>query len=154
MDVSIRPAEEQDLQPLLRLLPQLSSRPASAAAQLPDPERAAEILRRLLRREDVTLLAAVDARHGAIVGTLTLVQVPNLTYGGRPWSIVENVVVDRSHRRQGVGRRLMTRAMELAEAGGCYKVQLLSGTGPEQARFYASLGFDGSGSAGYKRYFG
>jgi GNAT superfamily N-acetyltransferase len=153
MDVSIRPACENDLRDLLLILPQLSSRRTSAAAQVPDPQRAAEIMQRLLGRDDLTFLVAADSQTDAIVGTLTLVLVPNLTYGGRPWSMIENVVVDERYRGRGIGRALMNYALAVAEAGGCYKVQLLSGRKEEQVEFYVRLGFDSSGSVGHKRYF-
>ena len=88
-----------------------------------------------------------------VVGTLTLVQVPNLTYGGRPWSIIENVMVDDRYRGRGTGRQLMSYAVELAEQQGCNEVQLLSGRRREQEEFYARLGFDASICVGRKRYF-
>jgi ribosomal protein S18 acetylase RimI-like enzyme len=153
MDVTIRPARADDLRDLLSLLPQLSSRPTSVAAQMADTERAAEILRRLLEREDLTLLVAEDVEVGSVVGTLTLLLVPNLTYGGRPWSMIENVVVDQRCRGRGIGRRLMDHAMDISRRQGSYKVQLLSGSKQEQVEFYARLGFDSSNCTGHKRYF-
>jgi GNAT superfamily N-acetyltransferase len=124
------------------------------APLMPTFERAGEILRQLLACEDVTVLVAVDAAEGAVVGTLTLVLVPNLTYARHPWGMIENVVVDQPWRGRGIGRQLMQHAVTLAEQSGCYKIQLLSGRKAEQVTFYADLGFDSSGSIGHKAYLG
>jgi GNAT superfamily N-acetyltransferase len=152
MTVWVRPAEPNDLDGLLLLLPQLSSRPGSDATQMPPVEQARTIFQELLKRDGVTMLVAVADRSEVVVGALTLVMVPNLTYGGRPWAIVENVVVEESYRRTGVGRRLVQQAIELAEREGCYKVQLLSGGRSDQLEFYARLEFDSAECMGHKRY--
>ena len=69
--------------------------------------------------------------------------VTNLTHTGRPWAVVENVVVAHVHRRRGVGRALMQEAMAQARRVGCYKVQLTSGKHRAEAHaFYRSLGFE------------
>ncbi len=76
------------------------------------------------------------------VGTATCVVVPNLTRGGRPYMLIENVVVSAAVRRRGVGRRLLDAALGLAVAAGCYKVQLLSNaTRVEAHAFYEACGF-------------
>jgi GNAT superfamily N-acetyltransferase len=154
MSVSVRPAQPHDLEGLLQLLPQLSSRPSSDGARVPAPEQASRIFDQLLKRDGVTMLVAVTEQPEVVVGSLTLVVVPNLTYGGRFWAIVENVVVDAAHRRRGIGRRLVLRALELAEQEGCYKVQLLSGGKTEQVEFYRHLEFESSSCVGHKRYSG
>jgi GNAT superfamily N-acetyltransferase len=97
------------------------------------------------------LVAVVDG--GRVAGTLDLLIVPNVTHGGRPWAIVENVVVAEAHRRQGVGRALMQSAMQSARQAGCYKVQLTSAKHRGEAHeFYRSLGF-GAVAEGFKIYF-
>ncbi len=45
---------------------------------------------------------------------------------GRPWAIIENVVVAREQRGKGFGKKLIN----FAEEKGCYKLQLLSGPTP------------------------
>ena len=50
----------------------------------------------------------VVAQHGdEVIGTLVLLIVPNLSHDALPWALVENMVVDRRHRRGGIGRLLM-----------------------------------------------
>src|SRR5665647_3602498 len=72
-----------------------------------------------------------DAQHylGAFVGDRLVASafvtvVPNLTRGGRPFAIIENVVTDPEHRRHGHGRAVIDALVEHAFGAGCYKVML------------------------------
>jgi ribosomal protein S18 acetylase RimI-like enzyme len=85
-----------------------------------------------------TLLIARDA-EGAIVGTLTLVILltPNDTFG-----FVEDVVVDASARRQGIGEALTRESLRLAAEQGTPRVELHSGNHrPDAIRLYQRIGF-------------
>ncbi|MDD3448413.1 MAG: GNAT family N-acetyltransferase [Gammaproteobacteria bacterium] len=87
-------------------------------------------------------------RDGAVVGTFTLVLLPNLAHGGAAIGIVENVVVERQARGGGIGRQLMDFARARCREAGCCKLMLSSGVRREAAhRFYASLGYDRHGYA-------
>lgn len=146
MAVTVRRAAASDLEALLRLYAELS--PENAAT---DRARAAEGLSQILARPDIHLLVAeLDEQ---IAGTVMLVVVPNLTHNARPWIQLENMVVDETARRAGVGRALMSAAYALAGETGAYKIQLQSGEHRHEAhRFYESLGFRAS-SLGFRRYF-
>jgi GNAT superfamily N-acetyltransferase len=100
-------------------------------------------------RQRSVLLARVN---GAAAGTADVILVPNLTYDGSPWAIVENVVVHQRYRRMGVGRALIRQAEQIAEDAGCYKIQLASSLHRSAAhRFYDQMGFDRS-AIGFRRY--
>jgi GNAT superfamily N-acetyltransferase len=78
----------------------------------------------------------------SLVATCTLIVVPNLTRGGRPYGLIENVVTHPDHRRRGFGTAVLRRALELAWERGCYKVMLLTGSRNEATlRFYEKAGF-------------
>ena len=62
------------------------------------------------------------------------------------------MVVERPVRRHGIGRKLVTAAIDHAQEQGCYKVQLLSGTKPEQLAFYRAIGFGTANCTGHKLY--
>ena len=81
-----------------------------------------------------------------------VVIVPNFTYG-RPWAIIENVVIAAEYQNRGIGTAMMEYAFDLARDHGCYKVQLLSGQVEEQIRFYRRLGMDDEHCRGFKKWF-
>lgn len=72
---------------------------------------------------------AFIARDGGIVGNVRLIEMEPQTL------VVEDVVVQRDHRAQGLGRRLMQAAMN-GRGGTLYLC-----CHPERLRFYKELGF-------------
>jgi GNAT superfamily N-acetyltransferase len=139
-----------DLDALLRLYEQLSVANAGT-----DRDRASRALEALLAAPGATLLVA-DA-DGAVIGTVTLVIVPNLTHNAHPWAQIENMVTDATVRGDGVGRALIEQCLRLAAEAGCYKVQLQSGNQRRSREndahgFYRHLGFEAS-STGFRFYF-
>ncbi len=148
---SIREATEADLPRLLELLHQLSQlgeRPDRDQRSVTEAEHAA--LRGMLSDPRTTCL--VIEQSGRVQGTLTFYVLPNLSHGGRPIGIVENVVVDESCRGQGLGQLLMERADVLAETHGCYKLGFTSNQRRADAhRFYERLGYQVT-HRGFTRY--
>ena len=147
--MDIRRATSGDLAALLALYTQLSQGNAAT-----DSARAAAALETLLKREGVSLLVAES--EGAVVGTVTLVIVPNLTHNAQPWAQVENMVTHATVRGSGAGRALIEECLCLAREAGCYKVQLQSANTratPENDAhgFYRHLGFENT-SAGFRLY--
>jgi ribosomal protein S18 acetylase RimI-like enzyme len=111
-----------------RLLPQLSSSAMPIGA---------DALERVVGHEATTLFVARS--HGHIVGMLILVTFPLLS---GVWARIEDVVVDRDARGQGVGTALTMAALELAEAQGARSVDLTSRASRVAAnRLYLRLGF-------------
>jgi len=148
MSVIVRTAEPQDLDQILALYEQLAEgRPAAAPTH---GEAAAALYERIRAQTGRDLLVAVV--DGVVVGTADVLVVANLTHDGRPWMIVENVVVESGAQRQGVGQGLMEDVLRRARGGGCYKIQLLSRKGRSDAHaFYERLGFEAS-AEGYRQY--
>lgn len=79
---------------------------------------------------------------GRIVSMVTLHILPNLTYGGRPYGLIENVVTAKAHRGRGLARAVMEFALQSAKDQGCYKVMLLTGRGRDAKGFYEAVGFN------------
>lgn len=150
-DIRIRLAVREDVPRLLALLPQITSRSGSPSGRVTDLDAAYRTFDRILEHGNVHSIVA--EQRDRLVAALTLVVVPNFTYEGRPWSIVENVVVDRDCRGQGIGKRLMAFAFDFAREQGCYKTQLLSGTRDDQVGFYRSCGFEDAHTHGFKKHF-
>ena len=116
---------------MARLVPQLS-----ASNPAPTPQELEEIVS---SPATVLLVARDPERGGEIEGTLTLAlfRIPT---GLRAW--IEDVVVDQSARRRGVGEALSRAAIQRAQAAGARTVELTSRPSREEAnRLYRRLGF-------------
>lgn len=132
----LKAADEQDLDgetvsAFARLIPLLSG-----SAPVPDAARVA----RVLAHPANTVFAARTIPDGRILGLLTLVAV-ELPTGAE--ARIEDVVVDDRARGLGLGRALVTAALEAAAAGGARHVELTSAPHRVAARgLYRRLGFE------------
>ncbi|NNL18726.1 MAG: GNAT family N-acetyltransferase [Boseongicola sp.] len=79
---------------------------------------------------------------GQIVSMVTLHILPNVTWGGRPYALIENVVTAQAHRGQGCARRVMQTVIEKAWAANCYKIMLLTSQARGAKGFYEAVGFN------------
>lgn len=95
----------------------------------------------LVRSESSTLLVAREPDESSpIVGVLCLA-VYRVPTGLR--SIIEDVIVDQSMRRRGIGEALMRRAIELAREASAEGVSLTSNPSREAANLlYQAMGFE------------
>ena len=88
-----------------------------------------------------------------LVGTATLSICQNFSWSGRPYAIIENVVVSKQLRRTGIGKAILAYSKNVAKEKGCYKVALMTGSKKEATlKFYESAGFVGS-KIGYQSRF-
>jgi GNAT superfamily N-acetyltransferase len=144
--VDVRLAIRRDLPALLELYRQLGTEQPLELG----PEAEA-VWSRILDQPGVfAYVADVD---GVVAGTVTLVVVPNLTWSGRPYSLIENVVTLDSYRRRGIGSALMKHAMAEAARMGCFKVMLFTGSRRESTHaFYRGVGLDPGSKTAYVRY--
>lgn len=82
--------------------------------------------------------AEVDGR---IVSIATLHLLPNITRGGRPYALIENVVTLQGYRGQGFATKVMQAAADEAWAATAYKIMLLTGKALGARDFYLKLGY-------------
>lgn len=138
----VREARPQDLPRLAALLRELAQggeHPELEPPGLTDGHRSAF---RALAADPRARVLVLEA-GGQVLGTLTVYLLPNLSHGGRPFALVENVVVADGARERGYGRALMERAVALAREAGCYKLALTSNRRRDAAhRFYEGLGLN------------
>lgn len=138
-----RIARKEDLPGLLELYRQLTPDDPPLA-----PERSHAIWNAIESNDDLRYFVAVDGL--SVVSSCNIAIVPNLTRNGASWAVIENVITDEAHRRQGIGKRLMEMAIEFAKSRGCYKVCLLSNSTRAGAhKFYEELGFSGTAKVGF-----
>ncbi|MGO4387737.1 GNAT family N-acetyltransferase [Microvirga sp. 2YAF29] len=133
--IEIRPARKRDLTELLVLYRHLNR-----ADPALEPEAAEKIWDNLLERPGVTIHVAELA--GRLVGSCTLIVVPNLTRNGCPYALIENVVTHEAHRGLGIGHAVLSSAIDQAWRENCYKIMLMTGRKDEAInRFYEKAGF-------------
>ena len=134
----IRSASRADLPQVLALYLHLDPND-----RLPSIEVAEQRLESLCRFERSAVF--VGTLDGAIVASCTLIVIPNLTRGGRPYGLIENVVTHAAHRGHGYGKQLLRAAVASAWEANCYKVMLMTGSRkPSTLAFYAAAGFEQS----------
>src|SRR5688572_11185596 len=112
----IRTIGRDDLPALLALYTHLHREDAP----LPDDATLAVVWEAILG--DPKLQCFVAERDGQLVGSCTLITIPNLTRGARPYGLIENVVTHADYRRHGIGTRLLHTALRHAWECNCYKV--------------------------------
>ncbi|WBB89333.1 GNAT family N-acetyltransferase [Verrucosispora sp. WMMC514] len=84
----------------------------------------------------------VAEADGEVVGCMQLTYIPGLGRHGTERLLVEAVRVRSDQRGRGLGRRMMTWAIDAARQRGCGLVQLTTDkTRHDAHRFYANLGF-------------
>ena len=87
----------------------------------------------------------IGVLDGAVVASCTLIVIPNLTRGGQPYGLIENVVTHSAFRGRGFGKQVLQAAVAAAWQVDCYKVMLMTGSKrPSTLAFYASAGFEQS----------
>ncbi|WP_227267934.1 GNAT family N-acetyltransferase [Roseobacter weihaiensis] len=95
--------------------------------------------RAVLHHPGTTVLGAeVDQQPRAMV---TLHLMPNVTWGGRPYGLIENVVTAREFRHRGLGKALLHAAADMAWARNAYKLMLMTGRKRGAKGFYEAAGF-------------
>ena len=91
---------------------------------------------------DPKIYCVVGEIDGRLVASCTLIVIPNLTRGARPYGLIENVVTHPEYRKKGFGSGLLRYTLRLAWEQNCYKVMLLTGRKQEETlRFYERAGF-------------
>lgn len=142
--MELRQVELEEIESVLALIDQYE-RPTS---RRPTHERTKEIYAAI--KESGGCVVGAFGEGDNLVGTCTVNVCPNLSWSGRPYAIIENVIVARDHRKKGIGSAILQYATSFARQAGCYKVALMTGSkDPATHRFYESAGFS-AGKQGYQ----
>lgn len=99
--------------------------------------------------------AVIGAFQGSeMIGTCTVNVCANLSWSGRPYSIIENFIVTKARRDKGVGKYLLLFSTHFAASKNCYKVALMTRDNTAAAAMlYSSAGFSDD-KVGYQIRFG
>jgi GNAT superfamily N-acetyltransferase len=140
LTIRIEPAREADLCQCAALLGLLFAQEADFQ---PDPAAQARGLRRIF--DDSAQGQLLLARDGGQVrGMVSLLWSVSTALGG-PVAWLEDLVVAPEWRGQGLGRALVTAAVELCRERGLGRISLLTDDDNHRAQaLYASLGFRAS----------
>lgn len=91
-------------------------------------------------------------KDGRLVGTLAAIMCNTLFGKCNPFLVVEDVVVNESERRCGIGKALMDRLEEIAKQKNCSYIILLTDIDrPDAQKFYTSLGYKSEPYKGFKK---
>lgn len=136
MQPEIRYAEANDLSGIVELYEHLHD----ADSPPPTTELRDKIANQIFENENMAFVVA--QLDDWLVATCFVCAIPNLTRGGRPYALIENVVTHVNYRRRGIGQRVLEKALAFAWERNCYKTMLLtSRTEPEVHAFYERCGF-------------
>jgi GNAT superfamily N-acetyltransferase len=147
MNIIMRAALESDLPQLLSLYAQLGQDDGSVLTL----EVATGIYWKMKSYPDYRLYVALD--EDRVIGTFAMLVMDNFGHLGTPSAILEDVVVAKELRGQGIGKLMMEYANILCRQKGCYKMSFSSNINREAAhRFYETLGFQKQGYSFYVSY--
>ena len=143
MPVVIREVAEVELPALLHLHAHLN--PNDPALPL---DKAAEIWEPIVQDSNHHVYGVYWEEN--LVATCELIVIANLTRGGRPYALIENVVTHSDHRRRGFATAVLKHALEAAWERNGYKVLLMTGSKNEATlRFYENAGFKRGDKTGF-----
>lgn len=138
----IREITENDYEGLMALYLHLHE------TEIPPYDKAKSVFEKILADENYHIIVAEE--NGEIVSSCTVVIVPNLTRGVRPYARVENVVTHSEHRGKGLATACLDRAKEIAVQAGCYNIALLTGSKNESTlKFYENAGYNRTDKTGF-----
>ena len=141
--MNIRRLNENDLENLAELYRQFWGDQSSLV-------RMQETFQRL--KQDPNYIFLVADLEGRLVGTVMGIICEELYGECRPFMVIEDVVVDKQNRREGIATLLMRELEACAARRNCSYIMFVSESTRSDARkFYKSLGYDAESYHGFKK---
>ena len=143
MHVKIKRLTESDLSALAELFRQFWNEGSSA-------EKMKSTFSRLSANPAYILLAA--RQDGCMVGFAMGIVCEELYGECKPFMVIEDLIVDRSHRRTAVASGLMRRLERYAVAHDCCQIMFVTESNRTEAlKFYQSMGYEFEPYKGFKK---
>lgn len=140
-EFTLRSAEEKDLSEIIRLL--IEDDLGATREHFSDPLLPSYLkaFHAITQNKNQALL--IVEYQNQVIGTCHLTFMPFLSFKGS-WRLnIENVHVDKKLQNQGVGTRMLQRAIDLGRERGCKIIQLTTNKNRFRAKaFYEKLGFE------------
>lgn len=141
--MNLREAKADDLDGVLLLYKEL------IPSDLPLEEKLAEDIFHKICSDSSFFILVLESDE-CLVSSCALSVIPNLTRGGKPYAVIENVITNANYRKNGFGKQIMKYAISFAKEKGCYKIMLQSGSAnPNTQQFYKKLGFSNTSKTAY-----
>lgn len=135
MDITIRPARTEDIMQMCGLLAELF---AIEADFFSDREKQKSALTALVTDRLNSSLTVVAVKGDQVIGMCSVQTLISTAEGG-PAGFVEDVIILREYRGQGVGTAMLEVLLSWCRARGMTRVQLLADKNNEKAiAFYGS----------------
>ena len=97
----------------------------------------------------IFLVAEID---GTIAGTVMGVICSELYGDCKPFMILEDLVVNKSHRKRGIGKTLIKNLEREAKKRNCSQIVFITEANRHDAvSFYESVGYDSNKHTGFKK---
>jgi len=133
-EIQVRQATAEDAPSIARLLHDFN---LEFTEPTPGVDALAEYSRRLLEEGEMAVLLAGDGPDG-----ISLLRFRPSVWTGEPEAHLQELYVVPALRGQGIGRRLLEKTIEFAQAAGATGIDLNTGETDTAARaLYASMGF-------------
>lgn len=91
--------------------------------------------------------------NNSVVGTVQLNICPDAMYKQQPYALIENIIVEKTTEKQGIGKALLNKVEEICANHNCSKIMLLSSNLRNEAHnFFEQSGYSGSTKKGFIKY--
>ena len=131
--MEVKLASKEDISGILSLQPQVHRSKKSA-------ENSEEILEEIIHSKNCEIVVARQDER--VLGSAFIFYHLSPHYG-KPYAIIEDMVVDENQRSGGVGSEIIRKVIELAKKRKSYKIILTSGFDRDEIhKFYERSGFE------------
>ena len=109
-----------------------------------------ELQLEFIKREKMHIILVCE-EQGQVVGSVMGIVCRELYGDCRPFMVVENMIVDKTYRRSGIGQALLQELERMAKERNCTQMILVTEKDREDAcGFYEAYGFS-KNTTGYKK---